>query len=208
MKESYPLIWPDDWPRTLLRDREDRKRWGKTELQAIKALEKELLLFGAETYVLTRRDPNEIISAPDPSVSVLLTRKQEEDFQWQQVLDITSPTPTRQEIETAFKRKAAKYHPEGLNADLETYIAFNRHKQNALAYIDRLSGKGKFNYILPCDKFSQVRWNVIALANTIHSFRQMERDGTSRLLQRAMSGFAAQLTTGKESSDVVTSASR
>lgn len=38
MIEKYPLGWPDGWPRTLLKDREQRKAWKKTERQAIQEI--------------------------------------------------------------------------------------------------------------------------------------------------------------------------
>lgn len=38
MKESFPLAWPEGWPRTRLQDREERKGWKKTERQSLKQL--------------------------------------------------------------------------------------------------------------------------------------------------------------------------
>lgn len=35
VKESYPLAWPDGWPRTLLRDRRERKAWKDTLMSQI-----------------------------------------------------------------------------------------------------------------------------------------------------------------------------
>ena len=61
-----------------------------------------------------------------------------------------------------------------------------------LAYVNRLSGVSH-DYSIACDKYKEARWNITAVANTVHSLRQMERDGTSRLLERAMEGFKEQL---------------
>ena len=73
---------------------------------------------------------------------------------------------------------------------METFIALDRHRKNALAYVNRISGKSP-DYVIACDKFKRPEWNINAIRMTIHSLRQMERDGTSRLLERAMHGFAA-----------------
>jgi len=189
MKETYPLTWPEGWPRTLLKDRDRRKGWKKTELQSIKALE--LHRFGAISPVITRQDPNDLRGAPDPSIAVWFSRESDEDFGWQRALGIENPSPTREDIEKAFRPIAFKYHPDNqTTGDLETYRLFDQHKKNALAYIERSSGRSH-GYCIPCDNFSEARWNITAIAATLRSLRQMERDGTSRLLERAMKAFSA-----------------
>lgn len=194
MKETYPLKWPDGWPRTMLKDRETRTAWKKTERQAIELLEKELEHFGAVGIMLTRKDPTDIRFASDPSVAVYFARTQEEDLSWQGALGIQNPAPSIEEIETAFKLLARKYHPDNQQTgDIETYHALDKHKKNALAYVNRMSGHSP-NYGIACDKYKETRWNIAAIKNTIHSLRQMERDGTSRLVERAMEGFKQQIT--------------
>lgn len=192
MKEAFPLSWPEGWPRTRIQDREARPGWKKTELQSIAALEVELKRFGAIAPAITRRDPQDFRSAPDPSIAVWFSRRrEEEDFGWQSALGIENPAPTREEIETAFRRVAAKYHPDNQQTgDGETFLAFNQHKKNALAYINRMSGASR-DFCVPCDHFKEAKWNITAIRMTVHSLRQMERDGTSGLLERAMKGFAA-----------------
>lgn len=190
MKETYPLLWPEGWPRARIQDREARPAWKKTERQSIDALEVELKRFGAVAPVITRRDPDDFRSAPDPSIAVWFSRRrEEEDFSWQTALGIENPAPTIEEIEHAFKFKAAPYHPDK-GGDVETWHALDKHKRNALAYVNRLSGKSR-DFCIPCDNFKEARWNINAIRMTIHSLRQMERDGTSGLLERAMKGFAA-----------------
>lgn len=203
MKETYPLQWPEGWPRTRLDDRETRTGWKKTERQAIEALEIELKRFGAIAPVITRRDPQDFRSAPDPSIAVWFSRNREqEDFSWQSALQIDNPAPTIEEVSTAFKRLAAKYHPDNQETgDKETYYALDQHRKNAIAYVNRFTGKSR-EVCIPCDNFKEPRWNINAIRMTIHSLRQMERDGTSGLLERAMKGFAAQLTEGKAAANV------
>jgi hypothetical protein len=192
MKEIYPLAWPEGWPRTPLQNRESRPAWKKTERHAVDALELELKRFGAVAPVITRRDPDDLRSAPDPSIAVWFSRRRgEEDFSWQHALGIENPAPTIEEINTAFKRLAAKYHPDNQDTgDKETYYALDAHRKNAVAYVNRFTGKSR-DFCIPCDNFKESRWNINAIRMTIHSLRQMERDGTSGLLERAMKGFAA-----------------
>jgi hypothetical protein len=192
LKETYPLAWPEGWPRTRIQDREARPAWKKTERQSIDALELELKRFGAVAPVITRRDPQDFRTAPDPSIAVWFSRRpEEEDFSWQTALGIDNPAPTIDEIKNAFKLKAAPYHPDR-GGDVETWHALNKHMQNAMAYVNQMSGKSR-DFCIPCDNFKESRWNINAIRMTLHSLRQMERDGTSGLLERAMKGFAAAL---------------
>ncbi|HXP82596.1 MAG TPA: hypothetical protein VN976_22040 [Verrucomicrobiae bacterium] len=205
MKETYPLVWPEGWRRIPLGDRKLRPGWKKTERQTIEALEVELKRFGAIAPVITRRDPGDFRTAPDPSIAVWFSRKrEEEDFSWQSVLGIDNPAPTIEEIETAFKRKALPFHPDK-GGDIETWHAFDKHKKNAIAYVNQMSGKTR-DFCIPCDNFKEARWNINAVRMTVHSLRQMERDGTSGLLERAMKGFTA-LPEHREASDVVAASS-
>lgn len=189
MKETYPLKWPEGWPRTMLKDREDKKAWKKSEHEAIEILELELHRFEVISSVLTRKDPSDIRTAKDPSVCVQFSRRHEDDFSWQSALGLSSPTPTLDEIDSAFRKLAAHHHPDR-GGDVQTFIALNEHKKNAVAYVNRLSGAAH-EYAIACDKYSESRWNITAICHTIRSLRQMERDGTSRLLERAMEGFKA-----------------
>ena len=194
MKESYPLVWPEGWPRTPLKERERRNAWKKSEAQCIADLEVELKRFGAVSMVLTRKDPNDRIGAPDPSVAVYFSRSREEDYSWQSALGIDNPAPTIAEIDSAFKRLASQHHPDR-GGDVGTFVALKQHREAAIAYVNRMIGTSH-DLGLACDKYCEARWNVVAVRNTVRSLRQMERDGASSLLERAMKGFAAQLTAG------------
>lgn len=194
MKELHPIKWPEGLPRTSLGEREDRRQWKKTYKQACTVLDDELRKFKCFAPVLTLQSPDDFSRAPDPSICVYFSRQRAEDFSWQKALGINNPAPSIEEINTAFKRLAAKYHTDR-GGDLEIYLALDKHKNNAIAYAKRFNGY-QSDYCIPCDKFNETAWNVMAVCNTVRSFRQMERDGTSFLVERSLEGFKAQLTAG------------
>jgi hypothetical protein len=189
MKDQYPLQWPSGWPRTRIQDREERAAWKKTEKQAMEALTLELKRFGVLSAMLTRKDPQDFRGAPDPSVAVWFSRTHEDDFSWQDALDIHDPAPTSQEINDSYRRLAQKHHPDS-GGDIEMFRALATHRKNALAYVERLTGQSH-ELSIACDKYKEARWNINAIRQTIHSLRQIERDGATALLEQAMKGFTA-----------------
>ncbi len=189
MLEKYPLLWPTGWPRTRPQDRESRAAWKRTEHQTIEALELELKRFGVISATLTRKDPSDFRGPSDPSVAVHFSRKHEDDFSWQDALGIYDPAPTLDAIDAAYRKLAAQHHPDR-GGDVEMFRALTTHRKNALAYVNRLIGQAH-DHVIACDKFKESRWNINAIRLTIHSLRQIERDGTSALLEQAMKGFAA-----------------
>ncbi len=46
-------------------------------------------------------------------------------------------------------------------------------------------------FVIACDQFSRVRWNLRAIGATIEALRSIERHGTTTMLEQAFSGFAA-----------------
>lgn len=189
MKEIFPLQWPEGWPRTRPQDRELRTAWKKTERQSIEALEQELKRFKVLSVTLTRKDPEDFRGPADPSVAIWFSRKHEDDFTWQDALGIRNPAPTIDEIDNAYRALVKKHHPDQ-GGDVEMFRALTTHRKNAVAYITRLSGHSH-ELSMGADKFKEVRWNITAIRNTIRSLRQMERDGTTALLEQALKGYAA-----------------
>jgi len=189
MKEVYPLVWPENWPRTRIQDREARQGWKKKERQAIEALEVELKRFGVLSATITRKDPEDFRGALDPSIAVWFSRKHKDDFTWQDALGIRNPAPTLEEIDDAYRVLARKHHPDQ-GGDVEMFRALTAHRKNAVAYVNRLTGK-EHELAIACDKYEQAKWNINAIRMTIHSLRQIERDGATALLEQAMKGFVA-----------------
>lgn len=50
--------------------------------------------------------------------------------------------------------------------------------------------RGKRPYVIACDAFYKVHWNVRAIGATIGALRTIERHGTTSLVDQAFSGFA------------------
>lgn len=51
--------------------------------------------------------------------------------------------------------------------------------------------RSKRGYVIACDQFTRVRWNLRAIGATIEALRSIERYGTTSMLEQAFSGFAA-----------------
>ncbi len=93
------------------------------------------------------------------------------------------------DLKKAYRSLAQQYHPDR-GGDVTMFQALARHRDNALRWITRKSGQ-QFEYVIACDQFREVRLNMAAIVQTIKAIRQIERCGTSSLLERAFRGFSA-----------------
>jgi hypothetical protein len=196
MKEAYPLQWPSDWIRTRIQDRREQKAWKKTLRQFRDALEKELKRAGAISFVLSTNVPiapgGGFVAGPDPrdpGVAVYFSRPQKEDYSWQDILGIHEPDPSAERIRSAYLELTKKYHTD-VGGDKEMFLHVTRARDMAMAWHARKEGQ-THDLVIACDAFKEVRWNVNAIRMTIAAIRQIERCGTSSLLERAFKGFAA-----------------
>jgi hypothetical protein len=196
MKEAFPLSWPDGWVRTRPQDRKKQSSWKKSASFYQDALTKELNRMGVTSFVLSSNVPLNVrgqmtagVEPLDPGVAAYFSRAIEEDFKWQDALGIHDPAPTADQINDAFKRLARQYHPDS-GGDPEMYLAVVKHRDNALRYINRKTDQN-FAFVIACDVFKEVRHNIEAICMTIKAIRQIERCGTSSLLERAFKGFSA-----------------
>jgi len=198
-KESHPLAWPGDWPRTRPQDQRAMNAWKRTATQYRDQLADELGRMKARSFVISSNVPLNARGAMtvgleprDVGVAVYFSRPRDDDFTWQDALGIKDPYPTEDQIADAFKRLAQVHHPDRVGGDIELFRALTRHRDNALRWLRQTSGQ-QFDYVIACDQFSQVRWNLAAIGLTIKAIRQIERCGTTSLLERAFKGFAAAL---------------
>lgn len=197
-KEAHPLSWPDGWPRTRPQDQRMMGSWKRTANQYRDALAKELERMESPSFVISSHVPlnqrgsmTPGVEPRDVGVAVWFSRKVEEDFRWQDALGLTDPLPTEEQINTAFKRLAQIHHPDR-GGDPAMFAAVSKHRDNALRWVNRKEHK-HFEHVIACDSFKEVRLNIASIAFTIKAIRQIERCGTSALLERAFKGFVAEL---------------
>jgi len=195
-KEAFPLSWPDGWQRTRPQDRKPMGGWKRSANQYREALATELTRMQCPSAVISSNVQLNLrgamvagIEPLDVGVAVYFSRKVKEDFTWQDALGIHDPAPTEAQVQEAFRRLAALYHPDK-GGDVEMFRAVARHRDNALSWINRTTNQN-FAYVLACDQFKEVRLNMAAIVLTIKAIRQIERCGTSSLLERAFKGFSA-----------------
>lgn len=195
-KEAYPLHWPTDWPRTRPQDQRSMASWKRTANQYRDALATELERMQSPVSVISSNVPLNLrgtmtqgVEPRDVGVAVYFSRKMKEDFSWQDVLKIYDPAPSEQQIQDAFRKLAQLYHPDR-GGDVAMFQAVTKHRDNALRWINRTTNHN-FDYVIACDQFREVRLNMAAITLTIKAIRQIERCGTSSLLERAFKGFAA-----------------
>lgn len=195
-KEAYPLAWPEGWPRTRPQDRKPMSSWKKTANQYRENLVTELERMKSPTSLVSSNVPLNLRGAMTPGVepldvgvAVFFSRQMKEDFSWQDALGIHDPAPTEQQVNEAFKRLARQYHPDA-GGDLAMFQSMAKHRDNAMRWINRRTNQS-FDYVIACDQFREVRLNMAAIVLTIRAIRQIERCGTSSLLERAFKGFSA-----------------
>lgn len=196
MKESNPLKWPSGWPRILPEHAESQASWKKPRGFYIGQLEKELERMGVIQSELTMNPSG----TRDVGVAVWFSRKRNEDFSWRDILGISVAYPNLGDVDSAFRRLAAKYHTDNLSTgDLEVWLKIQKAKIAARDWVNRQEGN-VFDYSIGADKYDEQRLNIAALANSIRHIRGLERCGTSAIMEKTFEGFK-QLTEGK---DVIT----
>lgn len=195
-KEAFPLSWPEGWPRVRPQDRRPMGSWKRSANQYREALMTELERMESPSFVISSHVPlNQRgsmtlgIEPLDVGVAVYFSRKIKEDFSWQDALGIHDPAPTEQQIQDAFRRLAQQYHPDR-GGDIAMFQSVTKHRDNALRWVTRKTNQ-HFDYVIACDQFKEVRLNLAAIGLTIKAIRQIERCGTSSLLERAFKGFSA-----------------
>lgn len=205
-KEAFPLSWPSDWPRTRLADQRTIASWKRSANDYREELAKELDRRKAPIAIISTNVPlsvrGQMVAAAtagvrDVGVAIYFSMPMKEDFSWQDGLKIDSPAPTDDEINTAFKRLAAQYHPDKPGGgDREMFLALTRHRDNAFRWAHRM--KAEPQHVIACDTFKEVRWNLAAIAFTLKYLRQIDRCGTSAVLERSFKSFLALAAAGDD----------
>jgi len=58
-------------------------------------------------------------------------------------------------------------------------------------YFDRRIGADLRPFVIACDTYCKVRWNMRAIGATVEALRSIQRHGASSMLEQAFTGFAA-----------------
>lgn len=196
-KEAYPLHWPEDWPRTRPQDQKVMASWRRTANEYREELAKELdrskvvnAVISSNVQMNLRGQMTKGVEPRDVGVAIYFSRPLKEDFRWQDALDIHEPAPSVDTINLAYRRLVAQYHPDKAGGgDREMFLALTKHRDNAVAWATRDSRPPE--HVIACDLFKEVRLNMAAIAFTLKALRQIDRCGTSALLERSFKGFMA-----------------
>lgn len=195
-KESFPLAWPHGWQRTRPQDRRAMAAWKRTANQYREALEQELTRMESPSFVISSYVPLNQRGAMTPGVepldvgvAVYFSKKVKEDFAWQDALSLHDPAPTEQQVQDAFRRLAQQHHPDR-GGDVAMFQAVTKHRDNALNWINRKTNQ-RFDYVIANDQFREVRLNLAAIVMSLKALRQLDRCGSTGLLERAFKGFSA-----------------
>lgn len=195
-KTEFPLVWAEGWPRTRPQDRKKNGSWNRTATQYRDALEAEMKRMEAPYHVISCNVPvnqrgtlTKGMEPLDVGVAVYFSKKVVEDFAWQDVLNIHDPAPDVKKITDAFRALAQKHHPD-VGGDAAIFANLTKHRDNAIRWVTRKTNH-QFDYVIACDAFNEVRLNLAAVVSTLKAIRQIERAGTSSLMERAFKGFSA-----------------
>jgi hypothetical protein len=196
-KETYPLSWPTDWPRTRPQDQRSMKTWARTANQYREELAKELDRRKAPIAVISTNVPINVrglmtpgVEPRDVGVAIYFSMPAKEDFRWQDALQLRDPVPTEEQINAAYRKLAAQYHPDRVGGgDREMFLNLSQHRDHALRWVNRASAPPE--HAIACDTFKTVTWNLAAITFTLKAMRQIDRCGTSAMLERAFKGFLA-----------------
>jgi hypothetical protein len=186
-KTEYPLRWPKGWNRTAIEARKTKKAWKKTFSQYVGELTIQMAKIGVSDLIITFNDGERAVR--DPGVTIYFWKPLSADFSWQLGLGIDNPAPTLAEIDDAFQEKAMKYHPDRLGDkatadDIEKYKKLGEYRKQAKAWVLGTHRTDR-PYSLPCDRFTEPRWNLKALIFGIASLRRLDEYGLPGLLERA-----------------------
>lgn len=187
--DKSPLKWAEGWDRVPIGDRRDMKAWKKPFAYYRQALVDQLGKLGANEVVISFNTGDD--ARRDPGVTVYFSKPLKADYSWQMGLGIDNPAPTLDEIDEAYRKKALINHPDR-GGDVEIFKKLGKYREAARAWVTGKAGSD-FEYALPCDRFSEPRWNINALRLGIAALRRLEEYGLPGMLDRTFRGFRVAL---------------
>ena len=186
--EESKLKWPDGGERTHIKERKPHKAWSKSWGQYRDLLAAELDRMGATSILLCRHENERM----DPGVAVWFSMKKE-DFSWQQGLGLDNPAPTFDEIDSAFRLKAQKCHPDRVDGgDSEMFKKLNDWRKAAKAWVIGTHAH-QHEYVMAIDQYTEARLNLCALRLAFSYIRGLKRVGAPAILTQTLGAFRAKL---------------
>lgn len=183
------LRWPDGVDRTFIQLRQAKKAWKKTWKESVAGVAKELELLGATGSILICRAVDERM---DPGVAVWFSMRKE-DFGWQQGLGLDNPAPTPDQINTAFKQKAKRFHPDTPGTgDPEMFKKLSEHRDAAIAWVTGSHAHSRES-VMAIDQYTSARENLCAIRLAFSHIRGLERVGAPGIISQTLGGFRAKL---------------
>lgn len=189
VSEKIPLKWAEGWSRVAIADRRAMKAWKKPFAYYREGLLDQLVKVGANEVAISYNEGND--ARLDPGVCVYFSKPLVEDFSWQLGLGIDNPAPTLEEIDAAYRKKAMISHPDR-GGDVQIYIQLGKWRDQAKAWVTNRH-RDEHEYALPCDRFTEPRWNLNALRLGIAALRRLEEYGLPGMLERTFRGFRVAL---------------
>lgn len=188
VKDETPLKWPEGWSRTLIDHRKSQAAWKRPFSFYRDAVLKELERMGVSAVTISRNDLGK--ERIDPGVAVWFSLKPTQDFSWQLGLQLDSPAPTLDEIDSAYRRLCQKHHPDavanGSGGDVAQFHRLTEYRKKARAWVLGENAQ-KHDNCIPCDRFVDARMNLAAIRSALAHFRGLERVGIPAILERVMS---------------------
>ncbi len=200
--KPYPLAWPSDWPRTSVKDQRSNQQWRKALGYYREDVVSELKKLKAPRFVLSTNATvlgngslveSSLRTVRDVGVAVYFERPYVEDFKWMTTLMLTG-VPTEAAIDDAFKRLALPHHPDR-GGDAKLFGVYSEARELGKKWARRTEQPP--NLVIACDTFNDVRLNLAAIALSLRAIRQLERCGTSQLLERTFQSMVTLLTAGE-----------
>lgn len=197
--EETKLRWPDGIERTRIKERKPQPGWKRTRLEYYNALVEELARMDA-TSILISRSPDDRL---DPGVAVWFSMKKE-DFSWQQTLGLENPAPTIEEIDSVFRDRARKCHPDSPGGgDPALFKKLAEARAQAKAWIAGTHAH-RHEYVMAIDQYNEARLNLCALKQAFSFIRGLERVGAPAILTQTLGAFRAKLTGGSDANGTIT----
>lgn len=188
IEDQTPLKWPEGWSRCLIEHRKSQAAWKRPFSFYRDAVAKELGRMGVMAATISRNDGGK--ERIDPGVAVWFSMRPTSDFSWQTGLQLDSPAPSLDEIDSAYRRLVQKHHPDavanGSGGDVQMFHKLTDYRKKARAWVLGTNAPTHDNCI-PCDRFADARQNLAAICSALRHFRGLERVGIPAILERVMS---------------------